>query len=118
MSLGPADSEPGGEPGQGEQSADDVPAWLAPGDAQGECTLGPGVSARPSPWPKTPRYWRVAWSGARAKEISKLAAGCHSSPVAGVTTAVSISVAATHAGTPAVSEINEQGARNATPERR
>jgi len=28
---------------------------------------------------------------------------------------VSISVAATHAGTPAVSEINEQEARNATP---
>jgi hypothetical protein len=27
-------------------------------------------------------------------------------------------VAATHAGTPAVSEINEQEARNATPERR
>jgi hypothetical protein len=26
MSLGPADSEPGGEPGQGEQRADDVPA--------------------------------------------------------------------------------------------
>ena len=36
MSLGPADSEPGGEPGQGKQSADDVPAWLAPGDAQGD----------------------------------------------------------------------------------
>ena len=53
-----------------------------------------------------------------AKEISKLAAGCHSSPVAGVTTAVSISLAATHASTPAVSEINEQAAKNATPERR
>ena len=36
MSLGPADSEPGGEPGQGEQRADDVPAWLAPGDAQSD----------------------------------------------------------------------------------
>ncbi len=40
MNLGPADSEPGGEPGQGEQSADDVPAWLAPSGAQGDEPAG------------------------------------------------------------------------------
>ena len=112
MSLGPADSEPG----QGEQSADDVAAWLAPGDAQSDEHAGAECFSVTEPEDAKVLAGRVV----RGEGEGDLEAGgaVPQLPVAWITTAVSISVAATHAGTPAVREINEQEARNATPERR
>jgi hypothetical protein len=79
---------------------------------------GPKASASAAPRPNTPRYWPVACSGARAKDTSKPAAECQSSPTVWMMTAVMSSVAAAHVGIPAVSEISEQETRKARPDRR
>lgn len=79
---------------------------------------GPRASASPAPKPNTPRYWPVACVGARAKDTSKPAAACHSSPTVWITTAMMSRAAAAHAGIPADREISEQAMRKATSARR
>ena len=91
---------------------------MAPGDAQGDEHAGAECFGETEPEAEDAKV--LAGRVVRGEGEGDLEAGGGVPQLAGrgVTTAVSISVAATHAGTPAVSEINEQEARNAMPERR